>query len=247
MFSSPCAHKRLLQPPFSCFISPEDSNAYQLAFWFIPVGLCLVIGSILFVLALIRVIIISFTLSKAKVFVVLYVRVLLFVFIYLFLFAFIFSYNIQIETNKSTITNGYEAYYLCLIRGITMCSLDNNVSNYDLVMLKGFAISSLGFFVFSTFMSWEILRFWFRFARTLWLFLARRERLLGIAALNMILYMSAAGSTLTNTGKSLTISEIVGVDEEEEFEDEEDEDEDVEEDDAEEGRADNESLPSSSE
>jgi len=42
------------------------------------------------------------------------------------------------------------------------CSLDDSVSNYNLVMLRGFAISSLGLFIFFIFFfSWESLKFFF--------------------------------------------------------------------------------------
>jgi len=182
-----------------CFVSPEEDKRYELAFWFIPVGLSLLLGFILFVLAIIRLIIGSFQVSKAKLFIFIYYRLLLFVFLYLFLFTFIFSYNLQVEANSDEIKTGFEQYYKCLVfaGALGECSLSDSVSNYDLVMLKGFAISSLGFFVFITFISWDILRFWFIWAQKLVKLIVRRDRKSALSFMNIFVSTISSGGDQT--------------------------------------------------
>lgn len=90
------------------------------------------------------------------------VRLLLFILLYLTLFVFIAAYNIQVADNQSSINQGYNDYYTCLIFGKSGCSLSDSVSNYNLVMLKAFAISALGTLLFPLFISWDIIRFWYR-------------------------------------------------------------------------------------
>lgn len=90
-----------------------------------------------------------------------------FIFLYLFLITFIVAYNIQIASNQDAINTGYENYYQCLIYAQPDCGLSDSVSNYNLVMLKGFAISSLGTFLFLIFFSWDILVFWYQLITTM--------------------------------------------------------------------------------
>jgi len=192
-----------------CFVSPEEDKRYELAFWFIPVGLSLLLGFILFVLAIIRLIIGSFQVSKAKLFIFIYYRLLLFVFLYLFLFTFIFSYNLQVAANASDIQAGFNWYYLCLISPVLLleptipeCVIPDSVSNYNLIMLKAFAISALGFFVFVTFLSWEILYFWYDVAKHIVLMLVKRDLHYGRSLVRKI---------ITNTRDSLSDSNTVSV------------------------------------
>jgi len=182
-----------------CFVSPEEDNRYQLAFWFLPVGLSLLIGFGLFIFALVKLVVISFMVSKGKMFLLIYYRLLLFIFIYLFLFTFIFSYNLQVEANSDEIKTGFEQYYKCLVfaGALGECSLSDSVSNYDLVMLKGFAISSLGFFVFITFISWDILRFWFIWAQKLVKLIVRRDRKSALSFMNIFVSTISSGGDQT--------------------------------------------------
>jgi len=193
-----------------CFISGEEDKRYQLAFWFIPVGMFLLMGFILFMMALLRLTVGAIKVSKAKMFIFLYYRLLLFIFFYLILFTFIFAYNIQIEANSADIQTGFQDYYNCLVLN-GACSLSDSVSNYDLIMLRGFAISALGFFLFLTFLSWDIIRFWYSFGRRLVLLIIKREQRHGHAALRMFIAETATPSvsddvTLTVAG-SMTMQE----------------------------------------
>jgi len=93
-----------------------------------------------------------------------YIRLLLFVFIFFMVFAFFIAYVINNAANEGNITSGYEQYFTCLAGGtftpVTECQLSSDVSNFSLVMLKGFALSCLGLLLFGTFLSWAILKHW---------------------------------------------------------------------------------------
>ena len=148
----------------SCFITSEDNNAWSLTFFFIPVGISLVLGSVLFMICLIRLLVVAIRLRKIAEVVVPYTRVIIFIFIFFLVISLFVAYVINNAANESTITSGYELYYEC-ISGTTFtppsqCALDSNVSSYPLVMLKGFAASCLGFLLFFNFMSWTVLKHW---------------------------------------------------------------------------------------
>ena len=134
-------------------------------------------------------------------FIFLYYRLLLFIFCYLVLFTFIFSYNLQIAVNSGDIQSGFETYYLCLISPLLFnqlsCTLPDSVSNYNLELLKGFAISALGFFVFITFFSWDVIRFWYTLARRVILLVIHRELRHGNSAIKMILFASHVTNSIT--------------------------------------------------
>ena len=56
----------------------------------------------------------------------------------------------------------YANYYTCLIEaGGGTCTLDSSLTNYNFIMLKAWAISSLGLILFLLFISWDVSRFWF--------------------------------------------------------------------------------------
>ena len=74
----------------------------------------------------------------------LYVRLFVFILLYLLLFVFIFAYNIQTAANSGAISSGYQDYYQCLLFGEAGCAIGDDITNYNLVMLKGFAISVPG-------------------------------------------------------------------------------------------------------
>jgi len=151
-----------------CFVTTEQNNRWILSFWFIPVGLALLFGVVLFLIAIVRVSILLVMIRKVKALLVLYLRLFIFIFMYLWLFTVIFAYNIQIAVNENDITDGYSSYYACLIYAEPDCSLSDNVSNYNLVMLKGFAISSLGTFIFLIFFfSWDSFKFYYELAKAI--------------------------------------------------------------------------------
>ena len=191
----------------------EDNYAWSLTFWFVPVGISMLLGVILFVLALIRVTILFITLRKMKNLIYLYVRLLIFVLLYLILFVFISVYNIQYSSNSSEINSGYEAYYQCLLFQANDCSLSDSITNYNLVMLKGFAISSLGVLLFFLFLSWDVILFWYNLFKSLVLLSIHRKKDNAIAVLKMVAYSQSVPS-LTGSA-SMSITELENVEGEE--------------------------------
>ncbi|KAL6069055.1 Frizzled-10 [Balamuthia mandrillaris] len=152
-----------------CFLSYEDSNAYQLAFWFIPIGLLLLAGTICFILSLCRLLPMFCKTQERRTRVKLagvYTRLLLFVLVQLCVYLFIFSYTVVTESNKEQINEGYEDYYSCLLflpypyYPADSCSLDLSTTNYPLVILRALGFSALGLSLFVNFISFNILKFW---------------------------------------------------------------------------------------
>jgi len=156
-------------------VSNQDGNAWSLTFWFIPVGIAMLLGAGLFIAVLVRLTIMAITIRKIKSLAFLYLRLCIFVLLYLTLIVFIMAYNIQNAVNQSSIQNGYEEYYTCLTYGLGNCSLDDSVTNYNLVMLKGFAVSSLGILLSITFISLDVLKFWYELAVQLYLLLKKPD------------------------------------------------------------------------
>ena len=168
----------------SCFILSDDNHAWDLTFFFIPVGLALLIGALGFFLSLVKLVIFAIKVRKLKAVVVPYIRILLFVFIFFLVFAFFIAYVINNAANEGSVTEGYDAYYTCLSGGETYntlpvspstCQLSDSVSNYNLVMLKAFAVSCVGVLLSLTFFSWELIRHWYRIGEACYLCLLRRN------------------------------------------------------------------------
>ncbi|KAL6061311.1 Frizzled-9 [Balamuthia mandrillaris] len=170
-----------------CFISYEDSNAFQLAFWFIPIGLLLLSGFIFFLASLGRLIPLLLRTTtndgnkrKLKL-VAVYARLLLFVAIQFCLYLFIFCHTIVVESNKEEIGRAYEDYYSCLLfinypdYPRDSCSLGGSVTNlFPLIVLKGIGFSILGFGLFLNFVTFSSLKFWAQVARAFLTPLTRR-------------------------------------------------------------------------
>ena len=145
-----------------CFI---QEGAWQDATWFAPVGLSLLVGSTFFAASLVIIAVAMARLRSVKKMVEKW-RILAFILLFMVLFVFVFAYNVQVESHKDDINSGYSAYFRCLVDSATSsCSLPDSVSNYDLVMLRGFAISSLGFFLSMIFINLDMLRFWWERVR----------------------------------------------------------------------------------
>lgn len=190
-------------------------------------GLCLLFGSVLFILSLVKLTWIAIRVKKTKEVIVPYVRVSLFVLAFFLVICLFGAYVINDAVNQGTISSGYSAYYQCL-SGTTFtpadqCQLNGNVSNYNLVMLKGFAISCLGallFFIF--FFSPAVFIHWYRVIIAIGKFLATRDRKSAMAVFEMVGWRSSASSSLSGAS-SLTMvpTQTVGnIEEEEEEEDE---------------------------
>ena len=95
-------------------------------------------------------------------------------------------------------------YYVCLITSPTPCTLSDTVSNYNLVMLKGFAISSLGFFIFLTFISGQILKFYYLLIKKAFLSLIKRDRRLAFSLLSMVIN-EASSTSLSRKNSTNTL------------------------------------------
>jgi len=193
-----------------CFVTSEEDNRWSLSFWFIPVGLALFFGIMFFIIAIMRVTILLVTLKKLTTLIILYLRLCIFILLFLFLFIVIFAYNIQVAANQSTINTGYSVYYQCLIYAGN-CSLDDSVSNYNLVMLKGFAISSLGVFLFIIFFfSWDSLKFYYGVIKMVVLGIYHRNPSEVVLAGKMM--WSSRTTPSVSSGTSLTVTSATAMD-----------------------------------
>jgi len=187
-------------------VTGADNNAWSLTFWFLPVGVSLLIGVILFFVALGKITHLFVTLRKFKKLLMLYLRLFLFICLYLILFVFIFAYTIQFTSNERAIDNMYANYYTCLIEaGGDTCTLDSSLTNYNLIMLKAWAISSLGLLLFLLFISWDVSRFWFFLARAFVFAIIRRSPDDVVSVTKMVMYKSHSIMSLRSSG-SLKVS-----------------------------------------
>jgi len=155
----------------------------------------------------------------------LYLRLFIFIFLYLILIVFIMSYYIQNANNQGEINQGYETYYQCLTYGQPNCSLDDTVTNYNLVMLKGFAISSLGLLLFFLFLSWDVMKFWWELGQSLYYLILRRDKMNAMVVLHKLAFTQSTRTITKGSGTelSITVGEEREMEEEEELSDEEEE------------------------
>ena len=214
---------------FSCFVTNEDNYAWSLTFWFLPVGISLILGVTLFIMAIIRVTILFITIKKITKLLMFYPRLLLFLFLFLVMFIFIVAYNIQVANNSSAINQGYADFYTCLLLGATTCSLPNDVTNYNLVMLKAWAISSLGTLLFFIFLSWDVLVFWFKLVKMPIMAFINKNPKEALEIWKMVAFVKSSTS-IANNSTSLAITEIGGGGDDDDDEAPLDEEEDKEED-----------------
>ncbi|KAL6073918.1 hypothetical protein QOT17_004611 [Balamuthia mandrillaris] len=146
-----------------CFISPEENRAYFITFWALPVAIALLVGLVLFLASIVRILILAFKLGEGKKACMTYYRLGLFILIFMVVYAFIFAYTLQVATNLDTIEEGYSEYFQCLTFASSDCSLSEDVSNYHLAALKGFAYAVLGFLLFLNFcLSEPIGKMWWK-------------------------------------------------------------------------------------
>ena len=135
-----------------------------------------------------------------------YTRVIIFIFIFFLVISLFVAYVINNAANESTITTGYELYYEC-ITGASYtppdeCTLDSSVSSYPLVMLKGFAVSCLGFLLFFNFMSWTVLKHWGKIFVGIFEVLRKRNK----KALEHLFSLVGGESFTSSSGLSADIS-----------------------------------------
>jgi len=211
-----------------CFITSEDDYAWILTFFYIPVGLCLIIGSSLFVLSLVKLTVVAFRVRKFKEALVPYIRLLLFVFSYFLVLTLFSAYTINNSANSDKISSGYASYYQCLsgttFTPASQCELDSDVSNYPLVMLRGFALSILGtllFFIF--FWSPQLLVHWYRIGKAIWKFVVTRDRGTALGVFTVVGLQSSSSLTSLSGGSAMTMTSNADMIEEEEEEDREEE------------------------
>ncbi|KAL6056475.1 hypothetical protein QOT17_016095 [Balamuthia mandrillaris] len=146
-----------------CFVSPEDNRAYFITFWALPVAIALLVGLVLFAAAIVRILHLAIALGEGKKACMTYYRLGLFILIFMMVYTFIFAYTLQVATNLETIEEGYSEYFACLVMGLEECTLSEEVSNYHLAALKGFAYAVLGFLLFLNFcLSEAVGKLWWR-------------------------------------------------------------------------------------
>ena len=190
-------------------------------------GISVILGITLFSLALVRITILFITIRKVKKLVLLYLRLFVFILLYLVLIIFITAYYIHNATNQDHINNGYENYYLCLLYGLPNCSLDDSVTNYNLVMLKSFAISSLGLLLFFLFLSWDVLVFWWGLGVSVYYLSIRRTKSNAMVVLHKLAYSQSTRTITKGSGSALTVTigeEGAGQDPDEDDDEEEEND-----------------------
>ena len=182
-------------------------------------GILLVLGLIFFTISLIKLIILAIRLRKLTSVIIPYSRVLLFVCIFFMVYVFFIAYVINNAANEGEITSGYEVYFECLpglFGEATDCSLSDNVSNFPLVILKGFAISCFGALLFFTFLSWQMVAHWWKILKAIFLVLKQRRRQEAVGLFHLVVTDSfLSRSSLSGGGKELSVV-AVGADGEEE-------------------------------
>ncbi|KAL6053744.1 hypothetical protein QOT17_017826 [Balamuthia mandrillaris] len=167
----PLAANKISFPPGGtfCFVSPEDDNLWMILFWFVPVGLLLLIGFLSFIAAIIRVVFLFSTISSDRQRIIAtYARVLVFLFTFLLVYSFIFSYSVRVGLDQEDIEREWARYLACFtfFSGIKSCSLSEEASNYPLAMLRGFGMAVLGFLLFlNFFFSVTVPSFWLRLVK----------------------------------------------------------------------------------
>ncbi|KAL6073916.1 hypothetical protein QOT17_004609 [Balamuthia mandrillaris] len=151
-----------------CFVSPEENRAYFITFWALPVAIALLVGLVLFLASIVRILILAFKLGEGKKACMTYYRLGLFILIFMIVYTFIFAYTLEVATNLDTIEEGYSEYFMCLAFARGNCSLSDDVSNYHLAALKGFAYAVLGFLLFLNFcLSEPIGKMWWKLVTSL--------------------------------------------------------------------------------
>ena len=191
-------------------------------------GITLIVGAACFFLALVKLLFLSIKIRKFPKVVLLNVRILFFIFIYFMVFAFFIAYIINDTANSSNISTAYEEYFTCLT-GYSYtppadCSLSGDAVNIPLVMLKGFAVSSLGVLLFVNFLSWDLIKQWYLLARALFQVLRYHD----MERLMLVISMVGGRSSTTLHAPSLTMATVEEKEEEEDDDDEEEEEEDTE-------------------
>jgi len=161
-----------------CFILSDDNYAWDVTFFFIPMGIALIVGCVCFFLALGKLLVMAIKVRKFPTVLLVHIRVLFFILIYFMIFSFFLAYIINDGANNSTIASAYESYFTCLT-GYSYtpqadCALSDSATNISLVMLKGFAVSCLGVLLFINFLSWDLIKQWYVLAAGV--FLALRDR-----------------------------------------------------------------------
>ncbi|KAL6064905.1 hypothetical protein QOT17_010629 [Balamuthia mandrillaris] len=160
----PAAAGQISFNPGATFCSLDSADVYFLVFWAIPIGIILLVGTLLFLASLVRLMQFARQMKELKKACNTYFRVVIFIFIYLSLITFIFAYSLRVVSAKDTIEEGYSDYYRCLILDREACSLSAEVHNYGLAVLRSIGYSSLGLLLFFNFcVGPSTGRFWWNF------------------------------------------------------------------------------------
>lgn len=152
-------------------------------FFYIPVIVFLTLGAIMFGISLGLLLYRAKKAGRMAQIVLPYLRLLLFVFLYLFIFALYFAETLNREQQQDW-ERGYKDYFLCLM-GLTKvassdCALLDNknvATNNSLALVRGFAISSLGLFLFFTITSVDTFKLWITLLWTIMQTIWKRDRM----------------------------------------------------------------------
>lgn len=171
-----------------CFVSPEDDNAWQIVFWFVPVGTMMALGTTFLLAMLAKILVVDFVRKRGlwradvrsatllKAVAKLNVRVLLFVFVFLVDCILVFLWHVVVETREEDIQDAYDRYYKCLLFGTYPddddntfrfeCDQDEDLLDYGLVVAKSVGYTAMGLILSLLFLSTPaIYKHWLRLAK----------------------------------------------------------------------------------
>ncbi|KAL6049888.1 Wnt-activated receptor [Balamuthia mandrillaris] len=148
-----------------CFVSSyAGGEAMFWSFWVVPVSVCLSIGTLCFLVCIIKISFISFQTGRLEL-LLNNLRVVMFVVVFLLVYCFLFAYSIKVQSSKEEVEKAYDRYFACMMfpwifgkEGSGDCKLDEDVTSYPLVVLRAIGVSALGLLLFCTFANREWLK-----------------------------------------------------------------------------------------
>ncbi|KAL6054753.1 Wnt-activated receptor [Balamuthia mandrillaris] len=150
-----------------CFVSSSDNSAFLITFWFIPVGLMLLTGFILFGISILKLVQHGVKSHSVRRFSSTYFRLTSFVGVFFIVYLCIFVYSIVEDANKDTIAEKWDEYFTCLYQTTgENCELSKEASLYSLAFMRGFGVSVLGTLLFFLFLvGKDIPVFWYELVK----------------------------------------------------------------------------------
>jgi hypothetical protein len=141
-----------------CFVSSSDSRGWLIGLWLVPIAICLLVGGICVVVAMVM---INRMLNQASKKssnkrtdqILMIVRTLVFLFVYWYFYTFIFAQIIWLETHRNQSEEDLVSYYFCLLRTQNTSDvagycrqkfLSLNQDQYQLKMVSDFNLACQG-------------------------------------------------------------------------------------------------------